>query len=99
MRIDDHLRAYSWNEVHAVEVEASAEAVMAAVRAVTAGEIRLLRLLLGLRALPTRLLRRPAADRDEARPVLDGMRRAGFVTLGEDPGREIVDQRRGASAG
>ena len=88
--IDRHLPVYGWNEVHAVEVDAPPETVMAAVRAVTAGEIRLARVLMSLRSLPTRLARGRAPARDPARPVMEAILRAGFIALGEDKGREVV---------
>jgi hypothetical protein len=89
VRIDDHLPRYEWNEVHAVDVAAAPETVMAALRSVTAAEVRLLRVLMGLRTLPARLAgRRP--DARPGGPLLESMRGSGFVPLAEDPGRELV---------
>lgn len=89
MRIDEHLGDYRWREVHAIDIAADPPAVLAAVRSVTAGELPLVRLLMGLRALPGRLrgARRASRPRDE--PVLDSVLRSGFRLLAED-GRELV---------
>jgi hypothetical protein len=89
MLIDRFLPAYDWNEVHSIEIRAAPPTVLRAVRSVTAREIRLLRLLMGLRALPGRILRRPARSRGGG-PVLDEILRSGFVLLAEDPEREVV---------
>jgi hypothetical protein len=87
--IDRFLPAYDWNEVHAIEIRAAPRAVLDAVRSVTAGEIRLLGVLFGLRRLPGRLLGRPPASRASG-PVLDAILRSGFVLLDEDADREVV---------
>jgi hypothetical protein len=88
MLIDRFLPAYDWNEVHSIEIRAGAPAVLAAVRAVTAGEIRLLQMLMGLRALPGFILCRPARAH-RGGPVLAEILRSGFVLLAEDD-REVV---------
>ena len=91
MLIDRFLPAYDWNEVHSVEIAAAPRVVLDAVRSVTAREIRFLRLLMGLRALPRRILRRPAASHARGRgPVLEEVLRSGFVLLAEEPEREVV---------
>src|SRR5215216_3887792 len=51
---------------------------------VTVGELRLFRLLLGIRRLPGRLLGRPRARFDAAEPLLGWAVRFGFTILGED---------------
>ena len=89
MLIDRFLPEYGWNEVHSIEIGAAPRVVLDAVRSVTAREIRLVWLLLGLRALPGRILGGPAPSRRSG-PVLDGILRSGFVVLAEDPGREVV---------
>jgi hypothetical protein len=78
----EQLPAYDVNEVHAVTIAAPPEVVMRSVREVTAGEVPLLVVLMGLRTLPA-LLRgqRPSIRR----PILDGFAGRGFVALAEDP--------------
>ncbi len=80
-------------EFHAIEIHASPEAVMAAVKAVRPNEIAWLPLLFFLRALPARLLTRPwhwartSARRHES--LLAMTLESGWVELGGDE-REIV---------
>jgi hypothetical protein len=87
--IDRFLPEYDWNEVHSVEVAAAPAAVLAALRAVTAGEMRLVGLLMRLRAVPARLLghRRPARDDG---PVLAAILRSTFVLLAESESEMVV---------
>jgi hypothetical protein len=87
--IDRFLPEYGWNEVHSIEIGAAPPVVLDAVRKVTAREIRLLRLLLALRALPGRVLRRSPPSRGRG-PVLEEILRSGFVVLAEEPDRELV---------
>ena len=89
MLIDRFLPEYGWNEVHSIEIGAAPHVVLDAVRNVTAREIRLVRLLMRLRALPGRILGRSAPSRGRG-PVLDEVLRSGFVALAEEPGRELV---------
>ena len=90
-RIDDFAPEYQFNEVHATRVHAPPDRVFRAVKAVTAGEIRLFRLLTWIRSphLPGRgrenILNAPAGS-----PILDVALRSGFVLLAEEPDREMV---------
>ena len=62
-RIDAVMPICEFHETHAIHLHASRRAVFAAIRAVTPGEIRFFRTLMGIRDLPERLLRsdrRPA---------------------------------------
>jgi hypothetical protein len=90
MALDDVLPDYQFGETHEIRIQAPPERVFAAVKAVTAREIRLFRLLTWLRAphfgeAPQSILN-PAADR----PILEVALRSGFVQLREEAGREIV---------
>jgi hypothetical protein len=90
MALDDVLPDYQFGETHEIRIQAPPERVFAAVKAVTAREIRFFRLLTWLRAphfgeAPQSLLN-PAADR----PILDVALQSGFVPLHEQAGREIV---------
>jgi hypothetical protein len=91
MALDDVLPTYQFGEHHEIRIAAPPERVLAAARAVTAGEIRLFRLLTWLRSPrlsgrgPENILN-PSADR----PILDVALGSGFVLLREEPGREIV---------
>jgi len=90
MALDDILPDYQFGESHEISIHASPERVLAAVKAVSAREIRFFRLLTWLRAphlgeAPQSILN-PAADR----PILDVALQSGFVVLREEAGREIV---------
>jgi hypothetical protein len=86
--LDEVLPSYNVNEVHSTRVDAPPAAAFAAVKEVTAKEIRLLGPLMAIRMLPSRL-RRPLR-RDDPGPVLDQFLRAGFVVLGERAASELV---------
>jgi len=89
MLIDRFLPEYDWNEVHSIEIGATPAAVLVALRAVTAGEIRLVGLLMGLRALPARLLgHRPPVRRGG--PVLEEVLRSTFGLLAENESEMVV---------
>jgi len=87
--IDRYLPAYEWNEVHSIEIAAEPAAVLAAVRAVTAGEIRLVGLLMWLRALPARLLGHRPPVRGGG-PLLEEVLRWTFVLLAENESEMVV---------
>jgi hypothetical protein len=90
MALDEVLPAYQFGEAHEIRIQAPPERVFAAVRAVTAREIRFFRLLTWLRSphfgAARESILNPAADQ----PILDVALRSGFVLLREDPGREVV---------
>lgn len=93
MLLDDHLPEHHFREVHAIAVCATPEEAFRAIKELTPAEIPLARALLGLRALPARLVRHSRFRRgrfDPTRPFLEQMLGAGFVLLGEEPGRELV---------
>jgi hypothetical protein len=88
--LDEVLPSYDVNEIHSTRVGASPEAALAAVKSVTAKEIRLLGPLMAIRMLPSRLRHGPRLDRATDAPVLDQFLHAGFVVLGERPASELV---------
>jgi hypothetical protein len=77
-------------ERHSVTIAASADQVWAALSQVTTGELRLFRLLMGVRVLPGRLLGSPRARFDADEPLLGWAVRFGFTVLGEEVRRELV---------
>jgi hypothetical protein len=91
MLLDEVLPAYQFGERHEIRIAAPRARVFAAVRLVTAGEIRFFRLLTWLRAprLPgpgrESILNAPAD-----RPILDVALGSGFLRLREEADREIV---------
>ena len=90
-RLDRFLPDYEFNEVHETVVRASATDTYAALRALRPRDVPAMGALMMLRRLPARLLgRRVASERDDAVPILEGLGRGGFLTLDEEPGREVV---------
>jgi hypothetical protein len=93
MLLDRYLPQYDVTETHAVVVDADTDLTWQAVRRSDLSRSAVIRVLLEMRSLPNRLqrvlTRRPPGP---ARPplTLDDMERAGFLLLGESPGREIV---------
>ena len=77
-------------ERHSATIAASADQVWGALTQVTVGELRLFRLLMGLRVLPGRLRGSPRARFDADKPLLDWAVRFGFTILGEEARRELV---------
>lgn len=91
-RLDRFVPAWQFAERHEIRIHAAPARVEAAVRAVTAREIRLFRLLTWVRRPPLRPIRGSegilVAPADE--PILDVALRSGFLLLAEEPEREIV---------
>jgi hypothetical protein len=77
-------------ERHSATIAAPPDQVWAALSQVTTGELRLFRLLMGVRVLPGWLVRSPRARFDADEPLLGWAVRFGFTILGEDPRRELV---------
>ncbi len=73
-------------ERHSTRIARPPAEAMAAARAVTAKEIPVLMVLMGLRSLPSLLVRRPGPV---STPLLDGFTRMGFAAL-EDSSDELV---------
>ena len=86
--IDDWLPRYDENEVHSRTIAAEPAEVEAALRALEPGEMRLTSILMTIRSLPAILARSSRPRRSG--PLLDGVRRLGFVVLAERPGEQFV---------
>jgi len=88
--IDEFLSSYHFNEFHSTRIHAPPEIVYAAVRQVTAREIKLFRILTWIRAphfgKPQESILAPPADD----PVLDVALRSGFILLANAPPQEVV---------
>ncbi|MEK6376064.1 MAG: hypothetical protein AABO58_25595 [Acidobacteriota bacterium] len=89
MRLDDILPQWQFRERHAIRIDAPPERVYAAIRAVTAREIRFFRAFTALRRLgrrgPEGILNPPPDE-----PILDVATRTGFELLADDPPHELV---------
>ena len=77
-------------ERHSTTIAASSDQVWAAMSQVTTGELRLFRVLMGVRVLPGRLVGSPRARFDADEPLLGWVVRFGFSILGEDVRRALV---------
>jgi len=88
--LDRLLPSFQASERHATTIAASPDQAWAALSQVTMGELRLFRLLMGVRVLPGRLVRSPRARFDADEPLLGWAVRFGFTILGEDAPRELV---------
>jgi hypothetical protein len=91
-RIDALVPAYQFAERHETRVRGTPAVVFAAIRAVSAGEIRLYRTLTWIREprLPWSQRRRSILDPAWDQPILDVATSGGFVWLADDPPREAV---------
>ena len=90
--LDEFLPDYDFNEVHSTRISAQPEAVLAAVRALTPREVRLVGALMAVRTLPAILARRsrPRGNRGLDKPLLDGLRHRGFAMLSERPDEVVL---------
>jgi hypothetical protein len=88
-RLDEIVPEWQFRERHEIHVDASPERVDAAIRGVTAREIRLFRTLTAIRRLGRSgresILNAPADE-----PILSVATRSGFEWLADEPGREMV---------
>jgi hypothetical protein len=81
--LDEIMPAYDRREVHRHSVAAPPAAVWAAVRDLNGDELKLMRLLMGMRTLGRR-------QEDTSRTVLEGFERMGFRVVAEQPDSELV---------
>ena len=87
--LDRVMPQFQFNERHAIHVDAPPQRVYAAIRGVTADDIRLFRTLTAIRRLgrplPPGILSAPRRE-----PILDVATRTSFRWLADDPPRELV---------
>jgi hypothetical protein len=88
-RVEGLLPDFDVEETHARRVGASPSAALAAARAATPGEMRLVPLLYALRSVPALLSRGRKLPRARAAPLWEQMLESGFVSL-VDEEDEIV---------
>jgi hypothetical protein len=88
-RLDHFMPRYQFSEFHRARIEAPRERAYRAIRSVTADEIRLFRMLTGIRRMgrpgPESILNAP-----EKMPILEVATRTSFLELADEPAREIV---------
>jgi hypothetical protein len=90
--LDDVLPVYRHRERHAMQIAAAPEVVWGALHAVSAGDLRLTRLLMSIRALPARLpgARRPPGGLPADRGFIEAFMEEGFRELRVDPPWTLV---------
>ena len=87
--LDAVMDTWEVNDVHSIWVPMAPEAAYDAVKATTAGEVRVLGPLMAVRSVFSRL-KGQSTPIDHDRRVLDQMADGGIVPIAKDPGREIV---------
>lgn len=81
---------YDVSEIHSTVIRGTPAAVFEAIKTVPPQEIHFLRFLMGIRALPGRVLGGRRSALDSRRPLLAQFLNAGFVILAEAENRELV---------
>jgi hypothetical protein len=92
MELDRFLPTYHFNEVHSIEIRASASAIFRAIKEMTPSELSpVFRLLFWIRSLPARLAGKsnPGFGFVPSKPLL-GQLEGNFIFLADIPDREIV---------
>ena len=89
-RLDDFIPAYQFDEVHLAQVHAPPGAVYAAIKKVTAGEIRFFRTLTWMRSPHLGRTGESILAAPLDKPLLDVAMRSGFLLLADVPLRELV---------
>ena len=88
--LDTFCPRHDFRERHSRVISAPRQAVWEAIESVTLAEMPVVGALFALRSLPARLSGRSGLPRLADQPVLAQLPESGFVTLAEDPGRELV---------
>ena len=90
MELDRFLPTYHFNEVHTIDVRASASDVFRSIKEITPSELSpVFRLLFWIRSLPARLVGKSGAGFAPSRPLLKQLD-GNFIFLADIPDREIV---------
>lgn len=90
MLLEEIVSEYDFGEVHAVRLPASPEVALGAVKQVRLGEIPLVRVLFAVRSIPAYVAGERGLPTDGADPLYRQLLDFGFVSIGEEPGRELV---------
>ncbi|MEO3973648.1 hypothetical protein [Streptomyces sp. CAU 1734] len=89
-RIEPWLPVSHWATRHSRAVAAPPGEVARALREVTAGEMRVMRPLIAMRTLPSRLFAGDSAPRPAPAGATMDMTRMGFIPLEDRPGGELI---------
>lgn len=90
MLLEELVPEYDFGEVHSTRITAPPECVLAAIKIVTLGEMPLVRLLFGVRSLPAIVGGKRSLPSERAEPLYEQMLDFGFVSLAEEPDRELI---------
>lgn len=91
MIMDNVLADYDFNEVHSIQINASAHITFDCIKEITPSEISwIMRFLLGLRSLPEKLFGRQEISLSREEPLLKQFSAGNFTILAESEPREIV---------
>jgi hypothetical protein len=92
--IDSLMPEYDFNEVHSIEINASTESVVTAIKELKANELSwIFHLLIDMRELPEKLFGNDFINKsffDGQQSMLEKMQAGGFIKLGEVINHEIV---------
>jgi len=90
MELDRFLPTYHFNEVHSIEVQASASDIFRSIKEMTPSELSpVFRLLFWIRSLPARLVGKSDPGFAPSQPLLKQLE-GDFIFLADIPNREIV---------
>jgi hypothetical protein len=89
-RLDRIMPWWQFEERHEIRIAASPERIYAAIRQVTAGEIRFFRILTAIRCMGRCRERESILHAPDAKPILDVATGSGFRMLADDSPRELV---------
>lgn len=89
-RLDRIMPWWQFEERHEIRIAASPERIYAAIRQVTAGEIRFFRILTTIRCLGRCREKESILHAPDAKPILDVATGSGFRILADDPPRDLV---------
>jgi hypothetical protein len=90
MLLEEIVPEYDFGEVHAVRLFASPGGALGAVKLVGLGEMPLVRVLFALRSIPSYVAGERGLPTDRTAPLYGQMLDFGFVSIAEEPGREVV---------
>ena len=90
MELDRFLPTYHFNEVHSIDVRASASTIFRSIKEITPSELSpVFRLLFWIRSLPARLIGKSGAGLAPSKPLLKQFE-GDFIFLADIPDHEIV---------
>jgi len=90
MLLEEIVPEYDFGEVHAVRLFAPPEGALRAVKLVGLGEMPLVRVLFAVRSVPAYVAGKRGLPTAGMPPLYRQMLDFGFVSIGEEPGRELV---------